>query len=175
MHIHINIYKHTYIFVFVFLRLCTMKICHALCDTANKITRKMPALLEWLSLIVVSCFLQVVSLCAHVWSDESQKGVITIQGCSIENQKGTITVQEVYGDIVPFWFSLEHRWTAVTPFWFSAEDIVLARYSVYNWSTNVDFIYLDGILSDLRQFTLKVVCSICRHKMWHYMNIMVCS
>ena len=43
-----------------------------------------------------------------ITSVERQKGLTTIQQCSVENQKGTIAVQKSTV-IAPFWFSMEHR------------------------------------------------------------------
>ena len=44
-------------------------------------------------------------------SVESQKGVTSVQMCSVENQKGAIAVQSIWRSWAPFWFSTEHFWT----------------------------------------------------------------
>ena len=42
-----------------------------------------------------------------ITSVEGQKGIITVQRCSLENQKGAIAVLVKSMAIAPFWFSTE--------------------------------------------------------------------
>ena len=50
------------------------------------------------------CSLQMY---AYITSVESQKGAVTIQGCSVENQKGATVKRHCTSDIVPFWISTD--------------------------------------------------------------------
>ena len=61
-----------------------------------------------------------VYMYVHISSTGSQKGVITIQRCSIENHKG-YNCHRLFTAIAPFWFSTEHRWILIAPFWFSTD------------------------------------------------------
>ena len=57
-------------------------------------------------------------------SFESQKGVITLQRCSVENQKGTTAIDFVGPTaIAPFWFSRD-IWIVIAPFWLSTDDML---------------------------------------------------
>ena len=49
-----------------------------------------------------------------LWPVESQKGIITIQQCSMLRTRKALLMYKVYA-IAPFWFSTEYGWTALMP------------------------------------------------------------